>query len=259
MIGERLKRARIIAGLSLDELAKRAGNVVTKQAISLYEKNQKTPSSKVLLALSKALGVNIEYFFRKEEVRISQVDFRKHSKFGKRKQEMVKERVREYLERYLQVEQVLGLETEFTNPLKNASYVDDADMEKAAERVREAWQLGLDPIPDVVEMLEQHDVKVFYLKEESKFNGLSGYANDDKRHPFVVLNDNEDFSLDRKRFTALHELGHLLLPTDLPLDMEKAANRFAGALLFPAEVYSSRRPRCHRAPAGPARAVWGPP
>jgi len=37
---------------------------------------------------------------------------------------------------------------------------------------------------------------------------------------------------DRKRFTALHELAHLILPKHA-LDEEKASDRFAGAFLFP--------------------------
>jgi len=236
MIGERLKRARVLAGLTLDGLAEKAGGIVTKQAISQYEKGQKTPSSKVLIALANALGVGIEYFFRRNEVEISRVDFRKHSKFGKKKQAMVKEKVREYLERYLEVENILGLDGGFLNPLEKFALKNLEDAEIAAEKVREEWKLGVDPIGNVVEMLEDNDVKVLYLEEEDKFNGLSGFANDDKRHPFVVLNQSRALSLDRKRFTALHELGHLLLPDNKDgLNMEKVADRFAGALLFPKE------------------------
>lgn len=83
MLGERLKRARIRAGLSQDGLVELAHNIVTKQAISQYEKNQKTPSSQVLIALANALNIKLDFFFRKTSVEIGQVDFRKHSSFGK--------------------------------------------------------------------------------------------------------------------------------------------------------------------------------
>lgn len=68
MIGERIKRAREAAGFNQRELAKMAG--ITAMAISKYEREESTPSSGVLLALSKALGVRTEYFFRHTEVEI---------------------------------------------------------------------------------------------------------------------------------------------------------------------------------------------
>ncbi len=235
MLGERLKRARVKAGLSLDKLADLANNIVTKQAISQYEKNQKTPSSTVLIALSQVLDVKVEYFFRQSGVEINQVDFRKHSAFGKKKQEMVKENVREYLERYLQIEDILNLETNFVNHLKEFKINSFDDAEAAAEALRQKWELGVDPITNVVEMLELQDIKVIYLDEDTKFNGLSGLANDDQAHPFIVLNRSDEFSLDRKRFTALHELGHILLSVNAGLNDEKISDKFAGNFLFPTE------------------------
>jgi len=232
MFGERLKRARIKSGLSLEALAQKAGNIVTKQAISQYEKNKKNPSSTVLIALSKALGVNVEYFFRTYNVTIEQVDFRKHSSFGKKKQKMIKEKVREYLERYIQIEEILELNKPFENPIQNEKIKTYDDIEDIVNKLRDAWDLGMDPIANVVEMLELRDIKVIYIEEDKNFNGLSGKANGDESHPFVVLNSNDALSCDRKRFTALHELGHLLLP-EHTLDEEKVSDRFAGAFLFP--------------------------
>lgn len=236
MFGERLKRARVKAGLPLDGLADLAGNIVSKQAISQYEKNQKNPSSTVLIALANALEVNVEYFFRTMSVEINKVDFRKHSTFGKKKQEMVKENVREELERYLQVEKILDIESNFQNPLADYQIESYEDAEDAAQKLRKEWKLGIDPIVSVVEMLELKEIKVIFMEEDEKFNGLSGWAHDDKRHPFVVLNSTDALPLDRKRFTALHELGHLLLENFNPeLNPERVVDRFAGAFLFPAE------------------------
>ena len=51
--------------------------------------------------------------------------------------------------------------------------------------------------------------------------------------PVIVINAH-DWS-ERKRFNLAHELGHLVLDVDPSLDSEKAAHRFAGAFLMPAE------------------------
>ena len=234
MFGERLKRARVKSGLSLDSLAQKANNIVTKQAISQYEKNQKNPSSRVLIALSNALNVNMEYFFRTVNVNISQVDFRKHSSYGKKKQEVIKEKVREYLERYMQIEEILELNSSFINPIKHESLIHYNDIETLASKLREAWNLGIDPIYNVMEMLELKNMKVLLLNDDKKFNGLTGCANNDKTNLFIVINTHESLPDDQKRFTALHELGHQILPIH-ELDEEKASDRFAGAFLFPKE------------------------
>lgn len=239
MLGERLKRARIKAGLSLDELARKAENIVTKQAISQYEKDQKTPSSSVLIGLSDALGVKIDYFFRKVSVEIGEVDFRKYSNFGKKQQEMLQERVKEELERYIELEQILDLDREFLNPLEDFEINNPEDIENAANEVRKKWNLGMDELPNIMQMIELQDIKVIYSRDDSvRFSGLSGWAWNNERHPFIVLNDNEQLPLDRKRFTAAHELGHLLLGKKLGenSDHERIANRFAGAFLLPKEA-----------------------
>ena len=232
MLGERIKRARIKGGFSLEGLALKANNIVTKQAISQYEKNQKNPSSSVLIALANALGVSVEYFFRTIEVEIGEVDFRKHSAFGKKKQEIVKEKVREYLERYIEIEEILDIQERFVNPIEEENLATLDDIEQIVNRLRNDWGLGIDPIHNVVEMLELKNIKVLLLEDEEKFNGLCGKANDDDSHHFIVLNTNSKLTDDRKRFTALHELGHMLLPSH-HLDEEKASDRFAGAFLFP--------------------------
>jgi len=239
MFGERLKRARIKAGLSLEALSIKADKIVTKQAISQYEKDQKVPSSTVLVALAKALEVKLDYFFRNISVEIGQVDFRKHSSFGKKQQESLKEKVREELERYIELEEILDYENGFINHLENISIRSYEDAEKAADELRNKWDLGHDAITNVMQMLELRDIKVIYIEEESKrFNGLCGLATN-VNHPFVVLNSNEELPLDRKRFTACHELGHLLLENNIvdeDLDHERVANRFAGAFLLPENI-----------------------
>ncbi len=234
MFGERLKRARIKAGLSMQDLVNKADNIVSKQAVSQYEKNQKNPSSMVLIALANALDLNVEYFFRTVEVQIGQVDFRKHSSFGKKKQEIIKEKVREYLERYIQLENILDIDAKFCNPIKDKKINSMDDIEELASILRQNWDLGFDAIGNIIEMLELQNIKVLLIDDENKFNGLSGEANDNINHPFIVLNNSNKLTSDRKRFTALHELAHLLLPKH-SLDEEKASDRFAGAFLFPKE------------------------
>jgi len=234
MFGERLKRARVKQGLSMKELVDIANNIVSKQSISQYEKNLKTPSSIVLIALANALGISIDYFFRNVNVNIGEVDFRKQSTFGKKKQEMLKEKVREYLERYIEIENILDINHKFENSLENEVINSLDDIEDISTKLRENWNLGIDPIDNIVEMLELKNIKILLIDDDKNFNGLCGEVNDEKSHYFIVLNNSKALNDDRKRFTALHELAHLVLPTHT-LNEEKASDRFAGSFLFPKE------------------------
>ncbi len=234
MFGERLKRARVKAGFSMQGLVDSADNIVTKQSISQYEKNLKSPSSAVLIALANALDVSVEYFFRNLSVNIGEVDFRKQSTFGVTKQNILKEKIREYLERYIELENLLELDYKFNNPLENKIINTFDEIEVLANHLREEWKLGIDPIGNIVEMLELQNIKVLLVEDDKKFSGLCGKVNDEQNHNFIVLNNTTDLNNDRKRFTALHELAHLILPDHI-LNEEKASDRFAGSFLFPKE------------------------
>lgn len=113
------------------------------------------------------LGVKPEYFFRHSEVELGSVDFRKHSTFGKRQQEAVKEQVREHLERYFAAEELFDIEApgrSVARWLHSIPVGSPSDAERAAERLRQQWELGTNPISNMTETLEENDVKVVGLE-----------------------------------------------------------------------------------------------
>lgn len=233
MIGDRIKQARKAAGLSLRALAERAQ--ITAMAISKYETGKSTPSSGVLLNLAKALGVRTEYFFRTVKVELHEVNYRKHSKLGIKILEQIKGDAIEQLERFIELEELLpnGPVAPFKLPAGLPLRVDTMDeIEGIALRLREKWQLGIDPIPVVTDMLEERGIKVIQSDAiPGNFDGLAC-----KVDGIPVIAVSAQAPGDRQRFTMAHELGHLLLQDRLApeLDIEAACNRFAGAFLAPA-------------------------
>lgn len=225
-----------MAGLSLRELSKKMENTVSYNAIAKYEKAEMMPDSKVLISLSNALQVKPDYFFRPYSVNIQNIAFRKRQKLGAKKVNALKEEITESLSRYLEVEQFLNIETAFKNPVKNFSVKVGEDVEQAVTMLIKEWKIGINAIPNVIEMLEDKEIKVIEADAPPEFDGLSGWA--DHNIPVIVINKN--FENERKRFNALHELGHTILQFDKALsekEKEKLCNRFAGALLFPKETF----------------------
>ena len=62
-LASRLKSARLMNGLSLQGLADRIENRITKQALSKYEQGQVVPDSEMIGILAEALHVRPDYFF----------------------------------------------------------------------------------------------------------------------------------------------------------------------------------------------------
>ena len=68
VFSQRLKSARMMRGLSMDDLRLKMGNMISRQAISKYEKGLMMPESTVLIAIANALGVSVDYFFRTNSI-----------------------------------------------------------------------------------------------------------------------------------------------------------------------------------------------
>lgn len=216
--------------MSIRDLAEQVG--VSATAISKFERGEATPRQSTLLRLAKALSVGIEYFFREVRVETLAPAYRKHSKLGQRTQDAIEATIAEAVERYLTAEQLFpeGFFPESGLPRFPVKVVEEA--EQAANKLREEWNLGSDPIEDLCGRLENHGMKVIGLDGPEGFDAFSCWVND--RIPVVAFNANVPG--DRQRFNLAHELGHLVLDPDPSADIEKAAHRFAAAFLVPAEA-----------------------
>ena len=234
--GERLKSARKMAGLSLAGLAERTGNAITRQAINKYEKGMMNPSSEVLSALSNALDVKPDYFFREPNVSLSDMEFRKKSKLSIKEYESIKHHTLDFLERYLEIEDILQDQAIFENPIPaDLRKVNDFEgVEIVAKELRECWNVGEAPLFDLVELVEDHGIRIYEIETSDQFDGISAWVGDT---PVVAVNLNNDSV--RRRFTIAHELGHILLEfenDEEEKEREKLCHSFAGAFLLPRSV-----------------------
>ena len=172
VFGNRLMLARKMNGFSLQDLADALENKISKQALNKYESGQMRPNSEFLGDLSKVLNVKPDFFIRKGIVNLGEVSFRKKSDLPRKTEEAIIEKARDYVERYLEIENLLGLDQKFTNPIRDLVIRNKQDAENAANKLREIWELGTDPLHNLVEMLELRGVKVYLIDDDESIDGF---------------------------------------------------------------------------------------
>lgn len=231
-----LKNIRRMRGLTLDEVSQRLNGMVTKQAISKYERGLMKPSSTVMDALCKLYQASPDFLLGRKPVVLSDFSFRSKESVPQKLKQRIISQVQIWMEHYLALENLFDLITVFRNPVHGLNIVDFDDMENAALQVRRKWGLGNDTIASVCRILELVGVKVLELDIDEDVDGLCGWVN--KKTPFIVLKKN-NVTVERKRFTALHELAHILFPCLNEMEYkrkERMCHRFASAILLPKEV-----------------------
>jgi len=230
VLSNKIKSGRKLRAFSQQKLADAIG--VSKQMISKYENSVSVPSSGVMIKMAKSLGLSLDYFFTPPAVELGDINFRKKSSLSVKKLNAIKEEVKLKLANYLEIENILKIDAIFDIGAQKRKLEASIAMEEIVRSVREHWQIGFDPIHNITQLLEEQKIKVIEIAEnENLFDGMAALI-DDK---YAVIVVNENFPIERKRFTLLHELGHLILavPTIDNKEEEKYCNHFAAEFLFP--------------------------
>lgn len=235
VFSKRLKAAREMRNMSMAALSTALGNAVTPQAIYKYEAGKMLPGAAVLLQLSKVLSVPVDYFFRPFEVSVDGIEFRKKSKLGVKERKSIENEAIDKIEKYVEIEDICGDKPMSRIPF-GMQVKDESDVLALVDDIRIDWGLDGKPIGNVIALLESMGIIVIEINASKDFDGLSGRAND---IPVIVLNT-EFPSPERKRFTALHELGHLIMafkPEEDVKHIESMCHLFASEMLLPTSLY----------------------
>lgn len=241
-IGERVRESRLAAGLSQDDLAREIGLERTK--IAKIEAGDRRVDALELARLSSALGVPMSHFLhqrpqvvlsrRAELVDDIDSDAARHSY-----------RIEAALLSWLRdVRQVVDLGTLRPRPaLTYPDMVKDAeDARQAALWTRERLNLGNKPIETLMAVCEQAGQLVLVTDLPGEGASLV-----DADVAVAVVSRAPDPG--RRRTTAAHELGHLVLGDEYSSDLGVSASRadresivdvFAAELLLPTEVVAKQ-------------------
>ena len=237
MFGHRLRLARKRAGLSMRALAERMSPKVSAQAISKYEAGKMLPSSAVLISLARALDVSLDFLMSAQVEALEGLEFRKHAATSARDRARAEAILIDNLERYLAIEEILELHpgTEWVERRRCDSVASESEVDEIADALRNLWDLGMDPIPSLCQLLEEKGIKVVEADLPERINGLACHVVRGDKYVAEAVVVSSRINVERKRFTLAHELAHRIIrSTGNPaVDLEAAMNRFAGAFLMP--------------------------
>ena len=237
MFGQRLRLARKRAGLSMRALADRMSPKVTAQAISKYEAGDMLPSSAVLVGLGKALRVSLDFLMSAQVEVLDGLEFRKCAGASARDRAQAEAILIDNLERYLAIEDILEMpaSVDWIECRRYDSVASETEIDDKADELRDAWQLGMDPIPSLCKLLEDKGIKVVLDDLPESINGLACHVLRRGQTVAEAVVVSTRINVERKRFTLAHELAHQIIrSTGNPaIRLEAAMDRFAGAFLIP--------------------------
>lgn len=244
--GDRLRQARQLALRTKQDVAAAIG--VSAAAVGQYEANAMAPRSEIVGALASALDVLPEFFSAgRPQIKLESGDaffrsLRSTTARQRAKATSYTEQVWELvnaIERHVRLPEVRlpGFETEVGRPL---------DPVTTARAVRNFWGLGGKPVAHLVRLLESKGIIAVLVpmveQEVARIDAFSTLAFD---RPVMVLSVDKADDVFRHRFTAAHELGHLLMHGEYTAGdpaLERQADRFAAEFLMPANVVRDELP-----------------
>lgn len=243
----KIKIARHRKRFSMDELvAKMGDDAISKMSISKIERGMLKPSEKTLNAIAKACDVPVSFFYM-SHVSILPMCFRYEKDMPSKKAKLIEAEVIQKIEECFAKEEMANCISTFVNPLQDYFVCTYDEAEEAAYRLRQHIVIGNHPIHSVYEMLEEMGVMVLEVDiDATELLGTSTIINNVQ--PVIIVNTRSCTTTERKRFTALHELAHLILSihpiaedqfrnerTDVTLKcptVERLCHHFASAMLI---------------------------
>lgn len=258
----RLSLARKRRGMKKRELAREIK--VSERSVIAYETGDQEPEPSTLLRISSVLDFPEEFFFGDDpELPVPDVaSFRSLSKITSAQRDTalgagaIALLLNQWIESKFELPQPdvpnFGRERS-TNSARsdaNSPVCDDdppigdfsLDPEMAAEMLRTHWDLGVQPITNMIKLLEAKGVRVYSLAIDAK--EVDAFSMWNGGRPFVFLNTAK--SAEHCRFDAAHELGHLVLHQHAQPqgpELEREANAFASAFLMPRSSVMATTPR----------------
>lgn len=240
----RLTQARELSGYTKKRLAERIG--VTAAAVSQYELSTAKPRPDLLPRIADVLDVPMAFFLAGRP-RADLDNSAAHFRSLRSARAYQRAKAIAYTEQAWELTHALEKRVQLPST-DLAGFADgevhpDAELAAspitAARRLRTRWRLGDGPVTHLVRRMETHGIVVLMpAAADADSTAVDAFSTSRLPRPVVVLTPNRADDVYRHRFTAAHELGHLILHSDTaPGDTvhEDQADAFAAEFLTPRE------------------------
>lgn len=235
----RLILARQRRGLNKSELAQLIDGSV--RTVTEWEAGRAAPMDDTLSRLARELGFPRAFFFARdlELLQEDATSFRALTSMTAAQRDAARAAGSFAIELSKWIDQRFELKPHDLPDLRTM------DPETAAGVLRDGWGIGVNPVKSAVHLLEKHGVRVFSLAEQCR--EVDAFSLWHGNTPFCFLNTTK--SVERSRFDAAHELGHLVMhrlggPTGASnRAQEHEADAFASAFLMPKSTVLAAIPK----------------
>ena len=211
---ERLHNARLMRGLSMQQLCDMMDNVITKQTLSKYENGVMMPKSDIVIALCDSLEINPDYLFSYKTSSPRNICYGKLQGLSKKEEMTIASIIENTIERTGEIEEICGIEHSFNSVLAEHQVKTLFDVLKGASMLRQTWGMGTAAITNVMNLLESKGVIIANIDASDAFTSLHAILNDSI--PVIAINSN--LNAESFRFAVLKELAHAILCFDKSID-----------------------------------------
>ncbi len=246
----RLTQARRLAGLTKSAIARELG--VSAVAVGQWEAGAHTPRPDHVQRLAELLSVPPAFLavgrpYARLEGSAAHFRSLRHTPAHQRAKAIAfTEQVWELVHALEKRVQLPPTNLPGLYPGETVSDLAGASPAEAAQALRRHWHLGTGPIAHLVRAMEVHGLIVTLVPFAGPATAtVDAFSTSHLPRPIVVLTPDRADDVYRHRFTAAHEIGHLLLHGDaVPGDalQEKEADAFAAEFLTPGAVIGPELP-----------------
>lgn len=250
VIPRRIRQARISRGYSIAEIAELVG--LSKQAISQFELGKNEPGKSNLLSIARELDYPVSFFYKEYpcvENSDSLVFFRskktttvKDKNSAKEKIEIFRE-IHNYLTEYVDFPDLNLPKIDYPDVHME---LDENIIENYAQKLRIHWGLGNGPIQNLTNVAQKNGIMISQMS--LRIHKIDAFSVWYDGIPYIFLSADKHSNA-RIRFDIAHELGHLIMHSDIYSEddfeksvirdkLEREADRFAAAFLLPEITFS---------------------
>ena len=236
IIGQNIKIALKETGITQQQLSSKLN--ISRQTLNNYITGSTIIDFKKMLAIADITDKSLDFFY-KQDKSAKNYKFRSDIPIDY----VLKIKFAEKIKKYNEIEEINCIQLCKLKLEYNLDKFDKEKIKNIAEKTRRLFNISpYGPISNPVYELEKNDIKIIQFPAQNRV--ISGFSESNEKFGDCIY-INSEITVERRYFTAIHELAHLIFHKsdyikDLRVENEKLkeqiADEFAGHFLIPSKA-----------------------